>query len=187
MKLIFDTSGPSEELISTEGQLDLGPAKIKDLHYASGPEQAFSVGIEYRDPKYWWFGGTVNLLAKNYISISPITRTESFKIDPSANLPFPDATDENIQKILHQKPLPEVYLLNLNMGKSWIWGKKYFNLFMSISNLLDTTFASGGYEQSRNGNYGQYQRDHLSGTPSFGPKFWFGYGRTFFINFSVSI
>ena len=182
----FDTAGPEEELINIKGEEDLGFAEIKDLNLARGPAQAISLGVNYRNPKFWWIETTLNRLAENYVSLSPITRTASFRLDPESGIPFPNATEVNIKKMLHQQPLPEVYLLNLTCGKSWIWGKKYVSLFLSISNLLDTEYKSGGYEQSRNGNFGQIRRDRLSGRPSFGPKYWLGYGRTYFLNFSVN-
>lgn len=182
----FDTAGLEEDLINIEGEEELGIANIKNLRLAQGPAHAISLGVDYRDPKFWWAGISLNRLAENYIAISPITRTASFKLDPDSGAAFPNATDENIEKMLNQKPLPEVYLLNLICGKSWIWGKKYISLFLSISNLMDSEFKSGGFEQSRNGNYGQVYRDQLSGRPSFGPKFWLGNGRTYFLNFSIN-
>ncbi len=182
----FDTAGPEEDLINIEGEENLGIANIKYLKLARGPAHAFSLGVDYRDPKFWWTGISLNRLAENYIGISPITRTTSFRLDPESGDSFPNATEENINKILDQNSLPEVYLFNLSCGKSWIWGKKYISLFLSISNLLDSEFKSGGFEQSRNGNYGQLYRDQLSGSPSFGPKYWLGNGRTYFLNFSVN-
>ncbi len=186
LSINFDTAGPEEELINVDGEEDLGIADIKNLNLARGPAQAISLGVDYRDPKFWWIGITLNRLAENYIGLSPITRTASFRLDPESGVSFPNATEENIKNMLHQKPLPEVYLLNMTCGKSWIWGKKYVSLFLSISNLLDSEFKSGGFEQSRNGNFGQIYRDRLGGHPSFGPKYWLGYGRTYFLNFSVN-
>ena len=183
----FDTAGPEEDLIDINGTLDLGYAKIKDLHLGRGPSHAFSLGIDYRDPNYWWVGTTFNLLSENYIQLSPITRTESFNLDPETGRDFEHATDENIALLLAQQPLEPVYLVNLNAGKSWKFGDIYLGLFLSISNLLDTEFKSGGYEQSRNGNFRQLYQDNLSNNPSFGPKYWFGYGRNFFLNVSVSL
>ena len=60
------------------------------------------------------------------------------------------------------------------------------SVFASINNVFDAVFRTGGYEQSRNGNFGQLQQDNLSGNPSFAPKYWYGYGRTYFINFAIS-
>lgn len=182
----FDTAGAEEDLIDPEGNIDLGIAKLKDLKLAQGPQTAFAFGVEYRSPKYWWIGATANYLADNYINISTITRTQSFRLDPDTGERFPDATDENVTRILKQQKLDDIYLLNLVGGKSWIVNKKYVSAFVSVNNAFDQVFRSGGYEQSRNGNYGQLKQDNLSGTPSFAPKYWYGYGRTYFLNLAIS-
>ncbi|CAM4123302.1 TonB-dependent receptor [Zobellia nedashkovskayae] len=182
----FDTAGREEDLINLEGTVDLGVAKIKDYKLAQGPQQAYAIGIEYRDPKYWWVSATTNYLASNYANISTLTRTQSFYLDPETNLSFVDATEENVNQALAQKPLENFYLLNLVGGKSWLKKGKYISVFGSINNLFDGVFRTGGYEQSRNGNYGQFKQDNLSGTPSFAPKYWYGYGRTYFLNLAYS-
>ncbi len=182
----FDTAGAEEDLINLEGNVDLGITQIKGYKLAQGPQQAFAIGIDYRDPKYWWVSAKMNYLANNYANISTITRTASFYIDPETGQPFPDATPENVNKLLAQKELDDFYLLNLVGGKSWLKKGKYISVFASINNLFDTVFRTGGYEQSRNGNYGQLQQDNLSGTPSFAPKYWYGYGRTYFLNVAYS-
>lgn len=182
----FDTAGAEEELINQEGTINLGTASIKNYKLAQGPQKAFALGINYRDPKYWWIGATANYLANNYANISTITRTQSFYLDPETGLPFPEATDENVNKLLTQKPLDNFYLLNLVGGKSWLKKGKYISIFASVNNVFDAVFRTGGYEQSRNGNFGQLQQDNLSGTPSFAPKYWYGYGRTYFLNVAYS-
>ncbi|MFH6603305.1 carboxypeptidase-like regulatory domain-containing protein [Maribacter algicola] len=182
----FDTAGAEEDLIDTEGSIDLGVAKIKDYKLAQGPQKAIAFGLEYRDPKYWWVGATANYLANNYVNISTITRTPSFYLNPDTGLPFADATPENVGRLLEQKPLENFYLLNLVGGKSWLKKGKYVSIFASINNLFDTVFRTGGYEQSRNGNFGQLQQDNLSGSPSFAAKYWYGYGRTYFLNMVFS-
>ena len=63
-------------------------------------------------------------------------------------------------------------------------------------------YKTGGFEQSRKASYKEYQTDNvtqiplgdgsgnsiqLSGThPSFGPKYFYGYGRTYFVNFYIN-
>jgi len=182
----FDTAGAEEDLINQEGTIDLGFANIKDYKLAQGPQQAYAIGLNYRDPKYWWAGITANYLAQNYANISTITRTQSFYLNPDTGLPFLDATDENVDKLLEQNPLDNFYLLNLVGGKSWLKKGKYISIFASVNNVFDAVFRTGGYEQSRNGNFGQLQQDNLSGTPSFAPKYWYGYGRTYFLNVAYS-
>lgn len=182
----FDTAGREEDLINIDGNLSLGPAQIKDYKLAQGPQQAYALGFEYRDPKYWWIGATANYLVDNYVNISTITRTSSFYLDPETGNPFPDATAENVEELLKQNPLDNFYLLNLIGGKSWLKNGKYISVFASINNAFDVQFRTGGYEQSRNGNFGQLRDDNLSGTPSFAHKYWYGYGRTFFLNIAYS-
>ncbi len=182
----FDTAGADEELIDVSGSKDLGVANIQGLRLAQGPQKALAFGMEYRDPKYWWVGMTANYLASNYANISSITRTNSFYLDPETGQNFPDATVENVNRLLAQKPLDNFYLLNLVGGKSWLKNGKYIGVFASVNNLFDMTFRTGGYEQSRNGNYGQLKQDKLSGSPSFAPKYWYGFGRTYFLNLAIS-
>ncbi len=182
----FDTSGAEEELINTLGKSSLGISKIKGHKLSQGPQVAYALGVEYRDPKYWWIGTTANYLGNNYAGLSTIARTASFYINPQTGSPFPNATEENVQQLLRQDKLDDSYLLNMVGGKSWLKAGKYISVFVSINNIFDVSYRSGGYEQSRNANFGQYQQDTLSGSPSFAPKYWYGYGRTYFINLAFS-
>ncbi|WP_350286543.1 carboxypeptidase-like regulatory domain-containing protein [uncultured Croceitalea sp.] len=182
----FDTAGAEEDIINPEGNVNLGTARIKGLKLAQGPQKALALGIEYRDPKYWWVGATANYLTNNYAGISAITRTQSFFLNPDTRVPFPNATPENVNALLQQNPLDSFYLLNLVGGKSWLKNGTYISVFASINNAFDATFRTGGYEQSRNGNFGQLLQDSLRDNPSFAPKYWYGFGRTFFLNFAIS-
>ena len=186
IQINFDTAGPEEDLIAPEGTIDLGVAALKDLRLEQGPQTAIALGVSYRSPKYWWVSATTNYLTNNYINLSAITRTPSFLIDPETGKAFPDATEENVGHLLRQKKLEDIYLLNLVGGKSWLVGGKYISLFASVNNLFDTVFRTGGYEQSRNGNFGQLRQDNQSGSPSFAPKYWYSYGRTYFLNLAIS-
>lgn len=182
----FDTAGAEEDILNLEGNIDLGVAKVKDYKLSQGPQKAFALGVEYRDPKYWWIGATANYLGNNYAGISTITRTQSFYLNPETGTTFPDATEENVESLLFQNKLDNFYLLNMVGGKSWLKKGRYISVFASINNVFDTVFRTGGYEQSRNGNFGQLQQDNLSGNPSFAAKYWYGFGRTYFINFAIS-
>lgn len=182
----FDTAGAEEDVLNLEGNIDLGESKIDGYKLSQGPQKAIALGLEYRDPKYWWISGTANFLGNNYANISTITRTQSFYLDPETGQPFPDATEENVNALLAQQKMDDFYLLNLVGGKSWLIDNKYISVFASINNVFDAVYKTGGYEQSRNGNYGQLRQDNLSGTPSFGTKYWYGYGRTYFLNVAIS-
>ena len=78
-------------------------------------------------------------------------------------------------------------LLNLVGGKSWRVKGKTFGVFASVNNVLDFTYKTGGYEQARNANFRKMNQDFSSGTPSFGNKYFYGYGRTYFVNLYINL
>jgi hypothetical protein len=166
---------------------DFGTAALKNYRQAGTPQQAYSFGLEYRNPKYWWLSANVNYLASRYIDISPIARTSVFFTNPASGFPFPEATEERARVLLEQEELAPVMLLNLVGGKSWRIFKKNLNLFFSINNLLDISFKTGGYEQARNANFRQRNQDVSSGSPNFGNNYFYGYGRTYFVSLSINL
>jgi outer membrane receptor protein involved in Fe transport len=184
--LYFQPGTDPGDLQAEEGRLSLGTAGIKGFKRAAGPSRAVSLGLHYRDPKYWWAGVTVNHLAAHYPDLSFLRHTPSFRLDPETGGEVSGVDPGEFQHALRQRPLEPIHLLNLTGGKSWRWDSNYISLFISVSNLLDSFFLSGGYELGRKGNYREWYQDRLSGRPSFGPRFWPGYGRTFFINLSWS-
>ena len=166
---------------------DFGTAALKNYRQAGMPQQAYSVGLEYRNPKYWWISANANYLADRYVDISPIARTSIFFTNPVSGFPFPEATLDRGKTLLKQEELPPVMLLNLVGGKSWRVMKKNLNLFCSINNVLNTTFKTGGFEQARNANFRQRNQDVPNGTPNFGNRYFYGYGRTYFVSLSFNL
>ncbi|NGY36633.1 TonB-dependent receptor [Flavobacterium sp. XN-5] len=171
---------------NTKPAFDFGKPILKNYKQAGNPQQAYGFGIDYRDPKYWWIGTNINYLADNYIDVSPIARTNGFYINPASGFPFPEATEERARELLKQERFDPVVLLNVIGGKSWRINGKNLGLFVSINNLVDTTYKTGGYEQARNANFRQLNQDVSSGTPSFGNKYYYGYGRTYFVNLNFN-
>ena len=164
---------------------DFGKTYIKGYRLPGMPQQAYSFGLEYRDPKFWWIGANINYLADSYISISNILRTENFVVDANG-LGFEGATDESVRAALRQEKFDPITLLNLVGGKSWRVAGNTFGFFASINNVLDFEYKTGGFEQSRKATFPDYQADNANGTPSFGPKYFYGYGRTYFLNLYIN-
>lgn len=162
-------------------------ANLKNYKLASGPQNAYAIGLEYRSPKYWWVGLTGNLLTNNYISISHLYRTENFFKNPDTNTFFPNVDEGLARELLTQEKLDNLFLMNLTAGKSWRVKGKYISLFVSVNNLLNKKFNSGGFEQSRTANYEALKREYANGTPTFGTRYFRGYGRTLFINLAISL
>ncbi len=162
----------------------LGKSYLKDYKLAVGPHQAYSVGFEYRDPDYWWFGATANFFNKTYVDISPLTRTNNFYKDIDGQ-PFIDYDETIARELLKQEVFDNYMSVNLTGGKSWLVGGNYIGLFVSVNNLLDEVYKTGGFEQGRNANYRQLRDDKSLDKPVFGSKYWYGRGATYFLNLNV--
>ena len=159
-----------------------GESSLKDYRIAGGPQRAASIGFEYRDPDYWWFGATANFFSNAYVDISPLTRTESFYLDPTDQLPLNDY-DENIaRELLKQEQFDDYMVVNLIGGKSWKIDQYYIGFFASVGNLLDKQYKTGGFEQGRNANFTELREDVNSPKRRFGPKYWYGRGTNYFVN-----
>ncbi|WP_333876725.1 carboxypeptidase-like regulatory domain-containing protein [Flavobacterium sp.] len=165
---------------------DFGKSYLKGYRLPGMPQQAYSFGVEYRDPKFWWIGANINYLDDNYISISNIMRTDNFTIDGATGISFEGANEQTVRAALKQEKFDPATLLNLVGGKSWKVGNDTFGFFASINNVLDFEYKTGGFEQSRKATFPDYVADNANGTPSFGPKYFYGYGRTYFLNLYIN-
>lgn len=184
---VMVTNDAEASIENTNPVFDFGTAALKNYKQPGSPQQAYSLGIEYRDPKFWWIGVNVNYLENSYIDVSPIARTNHFFINPASGFSFPEATEERAKELLKQEKFAPTTLLNIVGGKSWRIYGKYVGLFASINNVLDMTYKTGGYEQARNANFRQRNQDVSNETPSFGNKYFYGYGRTYFVNLSINL
>lgn len=173
---------------NTNPIVEFGTAKLKGYRQSGGPQTAASLGIEYRDPKFWWIGANVNYLADNYLDVSPLLRTDNFFKNPADpfGLPFPEATNERATQLLKQERFKDFTLLNLTGGKSWRVSGKTIGFFASVNNVLDVIYKTGGFEQARNANFREVNQDVSSGTPAFAPRYFYGYGRTYFVNLYIN-
>ncbi|WP_396165267.1 carboxypeptidase-like regulatory domain-containing protein [Flavobacterium sp.] len=173
-------------LTNTQPVVDFGKAYLKNYRLPGMPQTAASLGLEYRDPNFWWVGANINYLADSYLDISNITRTDNFSIDGATGDNYSGANEETVRKALKQEKFANFNLLNLTGGKSWRIDTTTIGFFASINNALDTTYKTGGFEQSRKATFPDLQADNANGTPAFGPKYFYGFGRTYFINLYVN-
>lgn len=161
--------------------LNFGASNLKNYRIAAGPQQAASIGFEYRDPNYWWFGTTANFFADTYVDVSPLTRTQNFFLDTDG-LPFNDYDPDLARDLLRQERFDNYMVINAIGGKSWKIGDKYISLFVSLNNILNQKYKSGGFEQGRSANYESLKEDAANPKRVFGPKYWYGRGPTYFLN-----
>ena len=116
--------------------LNFGQYNLENYRIAAGPQQAASIGFEYRDPNYWWFGTTANFFADTYVDVSPLTRTQNFYLDTDG-LPFSDYDPVLARELLRQERFDDYMVINAVGGKSWKIGDYYVSLFVSLNNILN--------------------------------------------------
>ncbi len=126
-------------------------------------------------------------MTHNYVNVSHLYRTENFFKDPKTGAFFNNIDMAKARELLTQERVDDLFLLNFTAGKSWRVNHKYISLFVSVNNLLNKKYFSGGFEQTRTGNYEGLVRDRALGMPAFGSRYFRGYGRTLFINLAVSL
>ncbi|NRD24508.1 TonB-dependent receptor [Winogradskyella litoriviva] len=175
-------NNPNLYVSSNSSVSEYGEANLKDYKIAGGPQTAYSVGFEYRDPDYWWFGATANFFSNTYLDVSPILRTENFYLEPTDGLPFNEYDTEVAKTLLKQEEFGSYMVVNLVGGKSWKIDNKYIGFFASVGNLLDKEYKTGGFEQGRNANYRELLEDTSLSKRRFGPKYWYGRGANYFLN-----
>ena len=166
------------------GSKNFGKSNLKNFRLASGPQSAYSVGFEYRDPDYWWFGATTNFFSNIFVDVAPLNRSSNFYIDADG-LPFNDYDPELARELLQQERFDDYMVVNLIGGKSWKIGDKFISVFATVNNLLNQEYRSGGFEQGRNANFRQLRDDKALETPVFGNKYWYGRGTTYFLNVNL--
>ncbi|MDG4945654.1 TonB-dependent receptor [Weeksellaceae bacterium KMM 9713] len=170
----------SDDYAEEGGYRYLGTSYLKDYKLAVSPQKGYSLGFEYRDPKYWWFGVTGNFLADNYVDISPSRRTDRFIRDQYGDL-YPQVTEEGLRRTLQQEKFDDQFMLNANAGKTFRFGDYYMGISLTVNNVLDNKdYRTGGFEQLRVANYNNAQDENYMKT--FGNKYWYDQGLSYFLN-----
>ncbi|WP_028284135.1 TonB-dependent receptor [Olleya marilimosa] len=167
------------DVVNTSGLVST--SNLKDYKVAGGPQTAYSVGFEYRDPDYWWLGATANFFDNAYIDVSPLSRSTEFYTDADG-LPYNDYDPAIAKELLKQEKFDSYMVVNLVGGKSWKIGDKFIGFFASVGNLLDKEYKTGGFEQGRRADYRALRDDVNLEKRVFGPKYWYGRGANYFVN-----
>ncbi|TYB76021.1 TonB-dependent receptor [Bizionia saleffrena] len=178
--MVNDAAGNQTNLSGTT----LRTSKMKDYKVAGGPQRAYSIGFEYRDPEYWWFGATTNFFTNTYVDVSPLARSEAFFLDTDG-IPYNDYNENSAKDLLKQEKFDDYMVVNLVGGKSWKIGDKYIGFFASVGNLLDKKYKTGGFEQGRTADYRALRDDVNNPKRIFGSKYWYGRGTNYFVNVSI--
>jgi len=155
---------------------------MKDFHLSAGPERVIQIGFDYRDSDFWWLGTSLNYLSHAFIDPSYLRRSEDFALDADLQ-PLYNYDPVLAKAVLTQEQLEGYYLLNLVGGKSWLIRGLNMGFFLSLSNMLNSSYKTGGFEDSRRANYQQQVQERLnSGGPLFGNRYFLGNGPSYYLN-----
>jgi len=141
----------------------------KNFYVSGTPQAAGSLGINYRSSNYWFFNANLNYFGKIYLDFNPERRTEGAITNLGPGDPL-------INTITEQVKMDDGFTLDASIGKNLRFGKYYLNVNLSVSNILDNTeLVTGGFEQLRF----DFENKNIDKFP---PKYFYGFGRTYFLN-----
>lgn len=144
------------------------------------PQEAYTIGLDYRSPKFWFLNVNFNYFDKMFLDFNPIRRT-------AAAVNGVDPTTPLWNDIINQTQLPSQYTLDAFAGYSWMMNRKFpslkkrtflvFNL--GVNNILNnTSIVSGGFEQLRF----DFAEKNINKFPE---RRFFAYGINFFASMGV--
>lgn len=155
---------------------------LKNFRVASTPQTAYSAGLFYRSPRYWFISITGNYFDHSWLSLNPIRRTAAAI---GTDNPTSFEEQESIYKMIAQEKLPAQFTLDFFGGWSKRLSRKlmihhkpvYLVFYLSVNNLLDNKkMRSGGFEQLR---FDMADKD----INKFPPKYYYATG----LNYTASL
>ena len=150
---------------------------MKNIHVASGPQHAYTIGLNYRSPKFWFLNLNLNYFDHIYTDVNPARRT----------LQALDLVDAGTQKwvdILSQERLKGQFTLDASAGWSYRLNNKfkdfkrptYINFNLGLTNILNNqNLTTSAFEQLRF----DFTDNNVQKFPA---KYMYAYGTTFFLN-----
>ena len=165
------TSRPTATITRDNDAIDLVTGRtiyLKNYYVGGSPQTVASLGLKYSSPKYWFAQVKANYFGGIYLPVNPDRRSEEALAGFYSD-------DIRVEGILAQEKLDDGFTVDFYGGKSWRINHKYnVGFSLSINNLLGTTdFKMSGYEQLR------YDNANINKFP---PKYYYMYGRTYFLN-----
>ncbi len=124
-----------------------GIVYLRNFPIGGMPQQGYNIGFTYQSPSSFLLSINGNFLANYWVSINPIRRT----YDALRNLP----PQQSIASVSQPEKLPDLFVADMAAAYSFRVNTKtkhvyhFLQLFLSVNNLLNQTFITGGFEQLR--------------------------------------
>lgn len=177
--LYTEDNASAQNLGFINGTKNLGAAQLKGKRLSVGPQQAFSLMLNYNDPSYWRIRVSVNHFRNNYVDVAPIRYTSNFTNEINGT-EIAHLDTDLVKLFREQEQLNNFTLVNLSGGKSWRLNTGYLSLYWSVQNVFDISYRTGGFASSRAANYSEQFNEYQRETPLFGNRYFVGNGSTFF-------
>jgi len=180
---VFYTSNPRISIYKdndTSATVRQDVSYLKNTYVAAGPQSAYTLGLNYRSPQYWYANINFNLLDRNYVDVNPSRRTAE-----AVDLITPGSPEWH--HILDQEKLPSAFTIDLFAGKSfllsktmkWLPRNTFLYVNVGVNNILNNkSIQTGGFEQLRFDS-------GMNNPERFPSKYFYGYGTNYFINLSL--
>ncbi len=149
---------------------------VYSMNYRVGgtPQEAYSLGVSYRSPKFWFVSITANYFDQMWLDINPLRRSYAAVKD----VPY---KSDLWNSILGQEQFSSQYTVDFFGGYSWKlpksmgFKKNTFLVFnVGVSNLLNNkNIITGGFEQLRF----DFENRNINKFP---PKYYYAFGANFF-------
>lgn len=152
----------------------------KNYRVPSTPQEAYSLGLTYRSPKFWFISVTGNYYRQSWLSFNPVRRTE-------VAVSGLEEAEKLRADIIDQQQFDDQFMLNFFGGWSYKMPKQFninhrstflvFNL--GVNNLLNNKNAiTGGFEQLR-------FDDENRNVNKFPPKYFYAWGLNYFASATI--
>src|SRR5690606_1607445 len=157
----------------------------ENFRVPSTPQEAYSLGLNYRSPKFWFVSLTGNYFDQGWLSINPLRRTYDA-------LRFVDKGTDAYNEIFDQTKFDAQFTLDffggysLKLPKHFEINRKstYLVFNVGINNILNNKdIITGGYEQLRFD--AQTSTSDPVNVGKFPPKFYYAYGLNFFASMTL--
>ncbi|MBO9618031.1 MAG: TonB-dependent receptor [Niabella sp.] len=152
---------------------------LKNFRVPSTPQTAFSAGLYYRSPRYWFISITGNYFDNSWLSVNPIRRTAAAI---GADDPTASEIQQAISSMIAQEKLPAQFTLDFfggwskRLSRKWFVHHKpvYLVFNLGVNNLLNNkSMRSGGFEQLR---FDMESKD----INKFPPKYYYAIGLNYY-------
>ncbi len=143
----------------------------ENFRVAGLPQQAYTIGLNYRSPKFWFLNVNFNYFDDIYMDFNPVRRTA----DAVFGL---DENPDQFRALVDQEKVDAQFTMDVFGGKSFKFGKYFIFLNLGVSNVLDNKeFITGGFEQLR---FDVRERD----PQAYPTRYFYNYGLNYFTNVS---